>query len=235
MWLESLKWMQMACLTIALLFLMKLPYTVQHLLDAYLDEESKRTAGANLRIQLSSDGMYEYIGLASYSTLLLGTMIAACCFDWFQTFQMTPEINETEAKIGVFVAMFSLVLHLCAHISLGKAWSGFVSLQKNHQLVTSGMYRFARHPMYSCMLLHGLSVFMISQNWFVGSVVIIPALFGMYRFAKEETLMVELFGQQYIDYHNRVGALWPWKVCGMDLGLTKYQMDRILAERDKQD
>jgi protein-S-isoprenylcysteine O-methyltransferase Ste14 len=72
-------------------------------------------------------------------------------------------------------------------------------------LVTSGIYRFTRNPMYLglLLLLLGWSVYLSSVFVFVGPVLLILYL-GRFQIAPEERVLAAKFGEAYLDYTSRV-------------------------------
>ena len=85
-----------------------------------------------------------------------------------------------------------------------------LEIRKGHQLVTHGVYRSIRHPMYASIWIWCLAQGLLLENWLAGWY----ALFGfalMYflRTPREEQLMCQTFGQEYRDYMRRTGRLFP--------------------------
>jgi protein-S-isoprenylcysteine O-methyltransferase Ste14 len=124
----------------------------------------------------------------------------------FADYHLAPFIRWT----GALVMVASLWLFWRSHLDLGKNWSVTMELRENHQLVSRGVYRWVRHPMYSSIWLWGLSQGMMLANWFAGWSVI-PAFAALYfiRMPREEQLMFQQFGQEYREYMQRTGRLWP--------------------------
>jgi protein-S-isoprenylcysteine O-methyltransferase Ste14 len=111
---------------------------------------------------------------------------------------------------GALVMVASLWLFWRSHVDLGQNWSVSLELRQNHQLVSHGVYRWVRHPMYTSIWLWGLAQGMMLANWFAGWSVI-PAFAAMYfiRTPREERLMCEEFGDGYREYARRTGRLFP--------------------------
>jgi protein-S-isoprenylcysteine O-methyltransferase Ste14 len=111
---------------------------------------------------------------------------------------------------GAVVMVASLWLFWRSHVDLGQNWSVSLELRENHQLVSHGVYRWIRHPMYASIWLWGLAQGMMLANWFAGWSVI-PAFAAMYfiRMPREERLMCEQFGDGYREYVRRTGRLFP--------------------------
>lgn len=111
---------------------------------------------------------------------------------------------------GAAAMVGSLWLFWRSHADLGQNWSVSLELREGHQLVTRGVYRSIRHPMYASIWLWGIAQGMLLQNWLAGWSVI-PAFAAMYflRTPREERLMCELFGDEYREYMRQTGRLFP--------------------------
>lgn len=57
------------------------------------------------------------------------------------------------AWLGAAVFLAGLWLFWRSHADLGTNWSVSLELDREHQLVTSGIYRWVRHPMYASFFL----------------------------------------------------------------------------------
>ena len=115
------------------------------------------------------------------------------------------------AIFGVLMMLSALWLFWRSHHDLGRNWSVSLQLRKEHRLVTVGVYRDVRHPMYSSFLLLGLAQFLLLSNWFAGLAGLVGALvlFAL-RFAREEEMMAEWFGDEYHAYMARTKRIIPW-------------------------
>lgn len=97
-----------------------------------------------------------------------------------------------------------------SHADLGRNWSVTLELREGHGLVTSGVYRHVRHPMYTAIWLMYLVQPLLIHNWIAGFGGLAAfALMYVIRVPHEEAMMREEFGQAYADYSTRTGRLWP--------------------------
>lgn len=112
--------------------------------------------------------------------------------------------------IGVLIIGFGIRLLWKAHIDLDSSWSPHVEICKRQKLITDGVYRQIRHPMYAGYLLLGIGQVLCLANWLAG-----PAFLGLFgllflqRVHREEKMMLEKFGEEYQRYMQRTGRLLP--------------------------
>jgi protein-S-isoprenylcysteine O-methyltransferase Ste14 len=92
---------------------------------------------------------------------------------------------------------------------LGPRFSGLVAIQKNHTLVTTGIYRHIRNPSYLGLLVASLGwalTFRSVVGLFIAALLLIPLLA---RIRSEERLLAEQFGAEYESYRARTWRLFP--------------------------
>jgi protein-S-isoprenylcysteine O-methyltransferase Ste14 len=112
--------------------------------------------------------------------------------------------------VGVGIAICGFALLQWAQVTLGKSWSDIPRMMTDQTLITSGPYRFIRHPIYSAFILILGSTFFISANWLIGIAWIGMTVLEVFsRIGFEENLMIEYFGTQYLEYMKRTGQLLP--------------------------
>jgi protein-S-isoprenylcysteine O-methyltransferase Ste14 len=129
----------------------------------------------------------------------------------------TPLLAFADYRLPDFVPWFgavtmiaSLWLFWRSHADLGQNWSVSLEIREGHQLVSRGVYRFIRHPMYASIWLWGIAQGMMLQNWFVGwSVIPVFAVMYFHRTPREEKMMCESFGEKYREYMRQTGRLLP--------------------------
>ncbi len=111
---------------------------------------------------------------------------------------------------GAMVMIWALWLFWRAHVDLGLNWSITLEMRKNHELVTNGVYRCVRHPMYTAIFLFAFAQGMLLSNWLAGWAGLITfSVLYLSRVRNEEKMMSEAFGDEYTAYAQRTGRLWP--------------------------
>ncbi len=69
---------------------------------------------------------------------------------------------------GVTIFAAGLWLLYRSHADLGRNWSPALEIQRGHTLVTSGVFRRIRHPMYAAHCLWAIAQPLLLQNWIAG-------------------------------------------------------------------
>ena len=97
-----------------------------------------------------------------------------------------------------------------AQNELAHHWSDAARLQADHQLVTTGPYRWLRRPGYSAFLLILSAPLLLSANWLVGGLWIgMTCMDVVSRIRKEEALLLARYGEVYRAYCRRTGRILP--------------------------
>jgi protein-S-isoprenylcysteine O-methyltransferase Ste14 len=116
--------------------------------------------------------------------------------------------------IGTPVFAMALLLLWRSHADLDHNWSATIQIKQGHTLVTGGVYRHIRHPMYAAHLLWAIAQGLLLQNWLAGWAFLVVSMpLYIIRIPKEEQLMIEQFNERYRRYISRTGRLIPrfWK------------------------
>lgn len=107
----------------------------------------------------------------------------------------------------VLVCQIGSIVMLGGLIVMGLGWRQIH--RARGELVTSGLYRYIRHPQYTGLFL--ITVGMLIQWPTLITVIMWPILMVKYlRLAKsEEQDMIEASGENYVEYRKQVPAFFP--------------------------
>ncbi len=112
---------------------------------------------------------------------------------------------------GTLLLALGLWLFHRSHTDLGTNWSITLQVREKHRLVTEGLYRRVRHPMYLALLIYSAGQALVLPNYFVGpSYGVAMVLVFALRVGPEERMMVEEFGSDYEAYRERTKRLVPF-------------------------
>ena len=112
--------------------------------------------------------------------------------------------------IGTVVFAGAIVLLWRSHVDLGRNWSVTLQILPEHTLVTHGVYRYIRHPMYAAHLLWAIGQGLLLSNWLAGWILLVTFVpLYLFRAPKEEQLLLDQFGDDYRHYMARTGGIIP--------------------------
>jgi protein-S-isoprenylcysteine O-methyltransferase Ste14 len=119
-------------------------------------------------------------------------------------------LPDWATMIGAMLVGPALWLLWRSHADLGANWSPGLELRRDHGLITRGVYRYIRHPMYAGLWLWCLAQPLLVHNW-LGGAAVVPAFALLYliRTPREEEMMRDRFGAIYDAYSARTGRLVP--------------------------
>jgi protein-S-isoprenylcysteine O-methyltransferase Ste14 len=114
----------------------------------------------------------------------------------------SPSRSTDACMVGALILLMGILLGIWV------LWHVFGALFTK-KLITSGPYRFVRHPMYIAIycILIGIAIIFSINIWFVVLALFIPLWYLVCRI--EERQMLELHRFEYMDYQNRTGMFFP--------------------------
>ena len=112
--------------------------------------------------------------------------------------------------LGIPVLAASLFVFWRSHTDLKANWSPSLEIRADHSLVTNGIYRLIRHPMYASQFLFAIAQSLLLQNWLAGPTnLLFFTAFYLLRKGPEEQMMLDTFGEEYRAYMQRSGGVIP--------------------------
>ena len=142
---------------------------------------------------------------------LLFAIITAFLLPHLQLFQflnfapVSPALNS----FGVVLTIAGMAVLIWARQTLGGNWSQTVSAKEGHELVTSGPYRYVRHPMYTGGFVACLGSAIVCGGAWIFLLVFLGAIF-LWRVGAEDRLMARQFPHEFPAYKERTKALIPF-------------------------
>jgi protein-S-isoprenylcysteine O-methyltransferase Ste14 len=147
--------------------------------------------------------------------LLVIVSLGFIAVPWVYIFTGWPAFADYELPswagwMGTVVFAGALLLLWRSHVDLGRNWSPKMQIREEHTLVTWGVYRYIRHPMYSAHFFWAIAQVLLLHNWIAGPAFLITSVpLYLFRVPIEERMMLDRFGEEYRMYINRTGRMFP--------------------------
>jgi len=176
-----------------------LPIAAYHRLKSQATGEKldRRQEGLFILFTLRPVGVVGMLGLIAY-------MINPSWMAW-SSVPLPAWLRWTGVGVGVIAG----ALLIWTLRSLGKNLTDTVVTRREHTLVTSGPYRWVRHPFYGSLALCVLANSLVAANWFLflsGSLLFVLIII---RTRTEEEKLLARFGDSYRAYMDRTGRFLP--------------------------
>jgi protein-S-isoprenylcysteine O-methyltransferase Ste14 len=112
--------------------------------------------------------------------------------------------------VGLMLFITGVALRIAAKRTLGKYYTYTLRTGYTHNLITRGMYRVVRHPIYLAMVIYtiGIPLIFSSLCGLLFMLGLIPCI--LYRIGIEEKMLLEEFGDEYREYMKNTWKLIPF-------------------------
>lgn len=141
-----------------------------------------------------------------------GVLLVAVAYSilWQNRFWERPLPTWRLGASVLFLALAALLSWISAR-ALGRQWRIDAGLNPDHELVTSGPYRWVRHPIYTSMLCLILSTgFLVTPVVVLGVAIIVFMSGTQIRVRIEDQLLAARFGDQFREYRRTIPAYIPF-------------------------
>jgi len=144
---------------------------------------------------------------AAYGLMLVFLQFFIIFLHFFQ-WEFLPQKQIIKASpfsyfLGILIIIIAFIIILVSIKDLGRNLSPFPRPINNSNLVTSGIYRFTRHPMYYSLIFISIGVFIIKLSIYYLFLTISLALIIKFKVALEEKYLIKKFNN-YLLYKNEV-------------------------------
>jgi len=105
--------------------------------------------------------------------------------------------------IGISFCYIGLIIFFMALISFGKSWRIGIDEKNSNELITTGIFRYSRNPIFLFMDLYFMGIMLMYPN-IVFIVVTICVIIGIHlQILREEKFLSNKFGEEYIKYKKQ--------------------------------
>lgn len=158
---------------------------------------SPRSEGMPIMIALRVFGLSLWLGVLAY-------MINPAWMAWSQL-----DLPLWIRWIGLGFGLLAVLFSYWVFSNLGNNVSPSVATRQGHRLVTSGPYRWIRHPLYTMGMVSYLSFALLSANWLIAVLSLVVFVVVNIRLPQEEAGLIEKFGDEYRNYMQQTGRFLP--------------------------
>ena len=118
-------------------------------------------------------------------------------------------LPESIRWLGVGIGILCVLGIYWLFSSIGSGITPTSATRQEHKLVTSGPYRWVRHPLYTVGSSMFIAFGMMSDNWFIAALGVLAFIGMAIRTPKEEANLIEKFGDEYQEYMKHTGRFFP--------------------------
>jgi protein-S-isoprenylcysteine O-methyltransferase Ste14 len=149
----------------------------------------------------------------SLRVLWITIMVSITLGMWLGAVYAPTRIHNAPWLVPIAIGLLAigLVIRWTAIYTLGKSFSANVAIHATQTLNRSGIFRFARHPSYTGMVLIFIAMGLSTDNWLGLAIIVLPPIAALlYRIHVEELALTSAFGSDYIDYSRSTKRLIPF-------------------------
>ena len=169
----------------------------------------RRTGDHGLRLAKQTSTAPEVAATALQACGLFG-ILALTVLDTISYLPGQLDLGSAGAVTGVVVCALAVAITMLSQYQMGDAWRIGVDASEKNPLVTEGMFKLSRNPIYSGMLLVGIGfVILVPHVLTVCCAVVSYVGFEIQVRKVEEPYLRSVHGGTYEAYCRTVGRYFP--------------------------
>jgi protein-S-isoprenylcysteine O-methyltransferase Ste14 len=175
-------------------------------ISAYFRRKADRETNETVSRKVDGNALMNIIRLGGLA-LWLSPLLYALNPGWMAWSKIG--LPEGLRWVGVGLGVLSIFGVYWLFSNIGSNITPTSATRKEHKLITSGPYRWIRHPLYTFGLAGFVSLGLMADNWFVILLGALAFTVMVIRSPKEEASLIEKFGDEYRSYMKTTGAFLP--------------------------
>ncbi|MHB1769735.1 MAG: methyltransferase family protein [Minisyncoccota bacterium] len=163
----------------------------------------------DVRAKTTTDNVDGYSALFFLAMLYVGIFLSLAFAFLAPQFRIDSDsLNVLLFTSGIILIWAGIVFRLWSIQTLGKYFRTVVLIQDDHELITSGPYRYLRHPSYTGSMISVLGVGLALGNWMSLLSILLTVFIGYrWRIHVEEIALGKRFGAAYAAYRKKTWNL----------------------------
>jgi protein-S-isoprenylcysteine O-methyltransferase Ste14 len=167
-----------------------------------------RRIGQNPLVLPKDDSAYGLIGYYFKITLILMfiyTVFYALFPAHYEIFLVLQILDVLYLKyIGIGLLVLALIWTIIAQTDMKDSWRIGIDTQTKTELITTGLFKYSRNPIFLGMLTSLLGLFLLTPNALTFIFLIVGYILIQIQIRLEEEFLVKEHGQNYLSYRQRV-------------------------------
>ncbi len=142
-------------------------------------------------------------------TTMLGIFWVAQC----EHLLRLPSPSTTVQCVGGALMLAGAMLRFLSIQTLGESFSTALVAADDRSLVTTGIFRFMRHPSETGILAVMIGAGILLQSWIaMGLIVVLLLPVILIRVIREERFLLAVYGERYRHYASKVSRFMPFLI-----------------------
>jgi protein-S-isoprenylcysteine O-methyltransferase Ste14 len=175
-------------------------------ISTYFRRKADRDSGEKLSRKVDGSVMMTFIKIGGL-LLWFSPLVYLINPNWMAWSKIG--LPESVRWAGVLIGIFCVLGIYWLFSTIGTGITPVSATRKEHELITNGIYRYVRHPLYTVGSSMFISFGMMADNWFIAALGILAFIGMAIRTPKEEANLIEKFGDEYREYMKRTGRFLP--------------------------
>ncbi len=168
----------------------------------------KKLIGKNPIVLTGDDTAYSLLGFYFKATIasLAVYVILFCTLPGYYDYFLPIKLLELESLkwAALILSAIFFVWTVIAQNAMRKSWRVGIDLNTKTELVTTGVFRFSRNPVYVGMIGSIASLFLATPNAVTLLISVVGYILIQVQIRLEEEYLAKMHGQSYLDYKQKV-------------------------------
>jgi protein-S-isoprenylcysteine O-methyltransferase Ste14 len=122
---------------------------------------------------------------------------------------VTPPSGGVSGTVGALFLLGGIALMVAAQLDLGASWRVGMDESSRPGLVTTGLYRFSRNPIYLSLFVSLIGLIVLLPTWLTIGVALASVAGIHNQVREEERFLYRTYGDEFVAYARRVGRFVP--------------------------
>lgn len=142
------------------------------------------------------------------ATLVFFSALVITTWDFVKAQEMVFRMGAINVA-GIALFIVGVTIRMVGRLTLGRYYSYGLRTLRDHRLIKYGIYKYVRHPISLAAIIYDLGIPLVfsSLYGFIMMLALIPLI--LYRTKIEESMLIERFGEEYIEYMKRTKKFIP--------------------------